>query len=616
MELKQAIELRRAGRLAEAESACRRILAAQPFSAEVAHFLGMVLLERGQAAEAAELMRRSVAFAPAVPLFRVNLAGALGRLGRCEEGLPHLTQALVLGGGAMPALHNQMGATLQSLGRLNEAVAAFQNAIRLRPNYPEPHHNLGQALPKLGRLTESAEAYRKAVSLRPAYSKAAFQLAGVLGELGSGDEVVEALDTVIRLHPRAPAPRSARLYTMHYCPQHDAQTLYREHTEWGRLFCDPLRQHFKPHENDCDPDRQLRVGYVSPALREHTVTKFISAAIEHHDRKQFEVFCYSDAEKADAVTARIKDWADVWRDTRGQSDEAMDRLIRSDRIDILVDLRGHAADNRLTLFARKPAPVQINMVGYFNTTGLAAMDYRLTDAHMDPMGAAEQLNCEKLIRLEESCWCYSPEPDAPDVTEPPCIKNGFVTFGSLNKVVKISEPCAKLWAAVLEAVPSSRLLLSASGDAAPAVRERLGAMGLPVERLILVDKTRTSREYLERFNQIDIALDTFPFNGITTTCDGLWMGVPCVSLAGQTSVSRAGKSILHACGLGAMAADTPGLFVDIAAGLAKDMTRARDLRLEMRRRLLTSALLDHRRFAAKLESAYREMWHSNVTQFP
>jgi protein O-GlcNAc transferase len=247
-------------------------------------------------------------------------------------------------------------------------------------------------------------------------------------------------------------------------------------------------------------------------------------------------------------------------------------------------------------------------VGYFNTTGLSTMDYRLTDNHMDPPGQTEHLNTEKLIRLEESCWCYSPEPDAPEVAEPPCIKNGYVTFGSINKIVKVSEPCGKLWARVLEAVPGSRLLLSAAGDAAPAVRQRLAAMGLPLNRVDLVDKTRTSREYLERFNQIDIALDTFPFAGITTTCDGLWMGVPCVSLAGGTSVSRAGKSILHACGLSELAADTPQDFIQIATHLANDLTRLSDLRLRMRKRLVASALMDHRGFAAKLESAYRTMW--------
>jgi predicted O-linked N-acetylglucosamine transferase (SPINDLY family) len=269
------------------------------------------------------------------------------------------------------------------------------------------------------------------------------------------------------------------------------------------------------------------------------VTKFITAAIEHHDREHWDLFCYSDAEKPDEVTAKLKKMVGHWQDTRGLSDATFEKVIRNDRIDILIDLRGHAADNRLTLFARKPAPVQATMVGYFNTTGLSD-HYRITDAQMDPPGLTEHLHTETLVRLPHSCWCYTPDESAPDVTEPPALKNGFVTFGSLNKIVKVSEPCARLWARVLEAVPGSRLLLSVAGeDAMGPVRDRLASYGLPPDRLDILGKTSGSRQYLERFSQIDVALDTFPFNGITTTCEGLWMGVPCVSLAGDTSVSRA-----------------------------------------------------------------------------
>ena len=320
----------------------------------------------------------------------------------------------------------------------------------------------------------------------------------------------------------------------------------------------------------------------------------------------------------------------------------MEALIRGHRIDILVDLRGHAAANRLTLFARKPAPVQVNMVGYFNTTGLATMDYRITDEHQNPPGMTEKYHTEQLVRLPHSCWCYTADDDAPDVVEPPALKNGYVTFGSLNKIVKVSEPCAKLWARVMEAVPGSRLLLSVaespsaecnvaqppsavfdrrskSTDGFPpdggtqpraAVPQQLSQMGLPVDRVDILGKTATSREYLERFNQIDIALDTFPFNGITTTCDGLWQGVPCVSLAGGTSVSRAGRSILRAANLPELATDTPEAFVRAAVDLAGDRDRLRALRLSMRERLRASPLMDHRGFARNLESAYRQMWRS------
>jgi len=297
--------------------------------------------------------------------------------------------------------------------------------------------------------------------------------------------------------------------------------------------------------------------------------------------------------------------------TEGMEDTALAEMIRQDNIDILVDLRGHAAANRLAMFCRKPAPIQANMVGYFNTTGLATMDYRITDEHMDPVGQTEQYHTESLVRLPASCWCYTADDEAPDVSEAPALKNGYVTFGSLNKIIKVSEPCARLWASVLEAVPNSRLLLSvAAADAGGVVRKRLESYGLPSDRLVIVDKTRSRRDYLNRFAEIDIALDTWPFNGITTTCDGLWMGVPCVSMTGQTSVSRAGKSILHAAGLGELAAGSPEAFVRAATGLACDPERLRELRRSMRDRLAASTLMDHRGFARKLESAYRQMWRA------
>ena len=239
------------------------------------------------------------------------------------------------------------------------------------------------------------------------------------------------------------------------------------------------------------------------------------------------------------------------------------------------------------------------------------MDYRITDEHMDPPGQTERFHTEKLLRLAGSCWCYTADDDSPDVDEPPALQNGYVTFGSLNKIIKVSEPCARLWARVLEAAPGSKLLVSVvSADAGGVVRKRLESYGLASDRLIIADKTRSRREYLLRFGQIDVALDTWPFNGITTTCDGLWMGVPCVSMTGQTSVSRAGKSILHAAGMEELATETPDAFVATAAALAGNRDRLREVRRSMRQRLVASPLMDHRGFARKLESAYRQMWRA------
>jgi protein O-GlcNAc transferase len=299
----------------------------------------------------------------------------------------------------------------------------------------------------------------------------------------------------------------------------------------------------------------------------------------------------------------------MWRETARLSDVDLERLIREDRIDIVVDLRGHAAGNRMMLFARKPAPVQATMVGYFDTTGLAAMDWRVTDAWMDPPGETEQFHTERLARLPETCWCYRPDDDAPEVApEPPALLNRYITFGSLNKLIKVTRPCARLWAAVMEAVPRSRLVLSAPADAAAATRERLAGWGLPVERVDFVDKVRDRVDYLRRFNDIDVALDTFPFNGITTTFDGLWMGVPAVSLSGATSVSRAGRSILNAVGLPDLAASAAAGFVAAAVTLTADVDRLRLVRRTLRQTMVGPAPAKGALFTDRLEAAYRTMW--------
>jgi predicted O-linked N-acetylglucosamine transferase (SPINDLY family) len=388
----------------------------------------------------------------------------------------------------------------------------------------------------------------------------------------------------------------------------DPATLYREHQEWNRLFARPdaKRKELDYDRSDC---RRIRVGYVSPDLREHTVTKFIGAALKHHYRGQFEVFCYSGVTEADRITERLRGQVEHWRDIVGLLDEQVERLIRDDRIDLLVDLRGHASGNRMTLFAGGCAPVQLNMVGYFDTTGLAAMDYRITDGFQDPHGMSEQFHSENLLRLPHTCWCYMPEEDLPPIAQPPSQTSGHITFGSLNKIIKVSKPCAGVWNKVLEAVPNSRLMLSVvSDEAAEAITQRLVQYGLPADRLYLLSKTEGHREYMERFNQIDIALDTFPFNGITTTCECLWMGVPEVSLAGSTTVSRVGRSILHAVDLGELSATTPQQFVNAAVKLASDSSALEALRLGMRDRMLVSPLMDHIGFAAKLESVYRQIW--------
>jgi len=565
--------------------------------------------ERGNLAQAIRWMNRAVSMRPAVVEFRVNLAAYLGRAGRFQEALAHLTEALRLKD-SMPEVHNNIGAALEQLGRPAEAIGPYKRAIALRGDYAEAYCNLGNALRATGAIGRASSAYLSALVRQPRYAKAYAGSAECAVERGDAAEAIRLYRQAVELDPGSASLRSALLYTLHYSDEYTPDQLFKEHVEWGRQFGSPTNDSGHPAASyERRPGERLRIGYVSPNLREHTVTKFIAAALEHHDDEKFEITCYSDASTTDAVTARLKDVVEHWRDTAALSDDKLEQVIRGDKIDILVDLRGHGGGNRLTLFARKPISVQVNMIGYFDTTALSTMDWRITDAYQDPMGVSERYHTERLFRLDGGCWCYSPSEDAPPVAEePPVVRNGHVTFGSLNKIVKVSRSCAQAWARVLEAVPKSRLLLTvAEGDADRVVRDRLAGWGLDPNRIDIVAKAASPRDYLERFGCIDVALDTFPFNGITTTCDGLWMGVPAVSLAGTTTVSRSGRSILHAAGLGELAADTPEQFVRVGSELAIDVDRLRGFRREMRGRLRASPLLAHRRFAAGLEQAYRHM---------
>ncbi|HEY2584351.1 MAG TPA: hypothetical protein VGI81_01150, partial [Tepidisphaeraceae bacterium] len=328
-----------------------------------------------------------------------------------------------------------------------------------------------------------------------------------------------------------------------------------------------------------------------------------------HDRSEVELFCYAEVPVEDATTQRLRALADHWRVTVGRSDDALAEMIRQDGIDVLVDLAGHSAGNRLLAFARRPAPLQVTCNGYIDTTGMAAMDYRLTDALHDPPGATDHLQTERLVRLPACNWCYRPD-DSPPVSLPPGLSTGVVTFGCLNKLYKVTPQMLDIWARILKEVPHSRLLLVVQGgDAAnPSVRESLVGRGIDSERVEVLSKAASRREYLERFGRVDVALDTFPFNGITTTCDALWMGVPVVSLCGQTHVSRAGLSILTAIGLGDLACATPDEYVRCATQLGTHTGRVSAIRAGLRERMERSPLRDERGYARAVEAAYRAMW--------
>jgi predicted O-linked N-acetylglucosamine transferase (SPINDLY family) len=395
-------------------------------------------------------------------------------------------------------------------------------------------------------------------------------------------------------------------------PGSDARELLEESRRWNLQHGEPLRKFIQPHANDRTPDRRLRIGYVSPDFGDHPVGRFLLPLLEQHDRSQLEIFCYSNSPANDRLTARLRAGADQWRNIMGLSDESVAGQIRGDAIDILVDLSGHTSGNRLLVFARKPAPVQVSYLGYPATSGLSAIDYRLTDPLSDPPGATDPFHVETLYRLPHTNWCFEPQA-SPVLTAPPSTRTGHLTFGSFSNFAKITPPLLQLWRRILDAVSNSRMVLKNSSLQPASVRERirihLNAQGIN-DRVDLLGPQPDYANHLNQYQQMDIALDTFPYNGTTTLCDALWMGVPAITLSGQSHVSRVGLSLLTNIGLPELIAATPDEYVDIAVDLAKDPHRLATLRSTLRDRMTKSPLMDAPKFARDVEAAYRHMWRN------
>jgi predicted O-linked N-acetylglucosamine transferase (SPINDLY family) len=441
----------------------------------------------------------------------------------------------------------------------------------------------------------------------PGHSALHDNLGSVLKDLGQLDEAIECFRKAVELDPGNPATHGNLAYAL--CFQSlQADAVREECLRWNDRFAAKFPA--RSHGNDASPSRRLRIGYVSPDFRDHCQSLFTIPLLSRHDHAAFEIFCYSSVERPDDLTRRIQDLADHWRDVRPLDDEALASLIRDDGIDILIDLTMHMAGGRPLLFARRPAPVQIAWLAYPGTTGMRAMDYRLTDPRLDPPEFDSHYS-ERSIRLPDSFWCYDPLTDQPQVNALPAIERGYVTFGCLNNPCKLTDATLQLWGKVMRAVPDSRLhLLAPEGPHRTRLLQRLAAHGIAAGRVDFVPY-RKRADYLGSYHDIDIGLDTFPYNGHTTSLDSLWMGVPTVTRVGETCVGRGGLSQLFQLGLLELAAESDLRFVAAATALAGDLERLADLRAGLRARLEKSPLMDAARFARGIETVYRALWKTH-----
>jgi predicted O-linked N-acetylglucosamine transferase (SPINDLY family) len=599
-----ALKLHQAGKLAEAEAMYRQILAFQPEHADSLHLIGVIAFQSGRPDAAVESILQAVALNPNAAEYHLNLGTAYEAAGQTEPAIAEFKRALELKPDYAKAVSN-LGVAHQKLGQMPEALAAFRRAVQLQPNLPEALNNLGNALGAIGELDEAVEMLNRALALRPNYPEAICNLAKSFQAAGLGDQAVEHYDRAATLAPENWAIASNRFFALHL-NDHEGPSLLAEMKKWNERYADPLGRDQLPHANPPDPGKRLRIGYVSADFREHVVGWTLLPTFLRHDHEAFEIFCYSNVDIEDAMTGEFRAHADGWRSIRGLRDAQAAEMIRSDGIDILVDLSLHTAGNRLKLFALKPAPIQATYLGHLGTSGMSAMDYRLSDPYLDPPDGNIGSYSEKTIRLPHCYWCYQPRESAPDVSPAPSDASGFVTFGCLTKFAKVTPATLELWARILLAVPDSRLLLHClEGSHRKAVLARFSGQGIASERIEFVGRQPWER-YVETYQRIDVALDPFPWTGGITTCDSLWMGVPVITLGGKTVVGRGAGSILSSVGLAELIAETPEGYLN----LARDWKKWIALRPTLRKRMSESPLMDAGQLAGDLEAAYRTMWQA------
>ncbi|EDY21834.1 Tetratricopeptide TPR_2 repeat protein [Chthoniobacter flavus Ellin428] len=628
------------GRFAEAIEAYRAALRHNPqFGAAYAN-LGLALRQNGQIGEAIEALRQGIHLLPDHLDAHRNLAACLAEQGRLDEANAHyrlvlrrrpdaadswfdlgvvltqqekLDEAIAAYRRAIEIdpqfaqAHHNLGAALVDRGDWDAAMAALRQALALQSDYVEAHYNLGNALRGAGRLDEARAAYHRAIELRPDYMEAHNNLGNACKAQGRGDEALAAFRRAAECPGASAGVFSNLISLLHYLPGVGAHEIAEEHRRWNRRFSDPVTPSVRAHANDRNGGRRLRIGYVSPDLRDHTLGRNLLPLFRNRNHEDFEVICYSEVLHPDERTAEFRGLADQWREISRESDERVAEMIRQDEVDILVDLALHTAGNRLPVFAREPAPVQVSFAGYPGSAGVDAIRCRISDAYLEG-GVEKNAGSWERVYLIDSFWCYDPCGMEVPVNALPAAETGRVTFASLNNYTKINEPLLKLWARVLAAVADSRLLLlSPPGSHRERVLEIMRAEGVREQRIEFVAEG-PRREYLERYHRVDVMLDPFPYNGHTTSLDALWMGVPVVSRAGEAVVSRGGLSQLSNLGLRELVAFSEEEYVKIAAGLAGDVPRLAELRKTLRPRMEASVLMDGARFARGIENAFRAMW--------
>ena len=603
------VMLRAAGRPEKALAALERAVGLSPDTVDVWIALASTRADTGQSAAALDACRRALGLECKSASALGSLGAALMVLGQLDAAADTLSKALALDPNLSEAQLN-LGIVRYRLGKPGDAEVCFRRAIELRPKDAVAVDALATALRAQNRIDEALAAYRQAIELAPGFAEAHNNLGSLLRITADISGAIACFRRALALKPDYSVAHGNLAYALSYDPAATPEDLLAIHRDWDARHAQRFRAEWRPHANDRNPDRPIRIGFVSADLYRHPIGYFMEPVLAHHDRVNYPMSFYANRLLEDDLTARLRRQADGWLPVTAIGDRDLAERIRADRIDILVDMSGHTAGHRLAVIARKPAPVQVAWAGYISTTGLAAIDYMITDNHETPPGV-DSYYTETLMRLPDGWLCYAPPEYAPPVGPLPMVEAGAVTFGCFNNLAKLNPPVARLWTQVLDGVPGSRLILKSSGleKAASANLIRMFSdAGLDPARLEL-QGVSPHRELLGCYNLIDVALDPFPYSGGLTTLEALWMGVPVVTLGNGTRfASRHTVSHLSVVGLTELIAKDDGDYVGIAAGLAQDRDRLAGLRQGLRARMAASPVCDGARFAHNLEALFREMW--------
>ena len=599
-----ALDHLKAGRFSPAEALYRQILTRQPNHPDALYQLGLLHWQTGRITGAVDFLRRAIAVQPTAA-YCLSLGGLLNSVGEPKDAIAAYRQAIALQPNSAAA-HNDLGVLLLSSGEFQESAQSLRKAVSLQPDNADWRGNLAVALNRIDRIDDALAEFERSLKLKPS-ADTLRNYGNTLGPMGRLDEAIEAYRKSIQLKPSA-LTHSALVYSLHFDPRQSSQSIFAEHRCWAEQYA--IGPAMAPRHRSAD--RRLRIGYVSPDFRVHPIARFLPPLLTNHDRERFEIHLFSDVRSPDEVTAELQQACDRWHDVSRLNDQILADRIQQEGIDILVDLAGHTTANRLLVFARRPAPVQVSYLGYPDTTGLSAIDYRLTDAYADPPGTTEQFHTEQLRRLPRTFLCFNPLPKAPPVSDLPALSRGSLTFGSFNILPKINERVIELWSQILQEVPTARLLIKSRALSNDGCRRRVldlfASHGISPDHLDLRSWAATQEDHLRTYHEVDIALDTFPYNGTTTTCEAMWMGVPIVTLAGTSHMARVGVSLLSNVGLPDLVAGSPQDYVRIATDLASDLPRLSELRKGLRERMAGSPLMDAAGFARDIDAEYLQMW--------